>query len=296
MHFLPAGLRGPAWMVVATASYVTNDTMMKLATVGLPPLEVLALRGIAATIWCLPVVIFLGYGRQIPKVLNGWVLLRNLLELCAVLGFVVALAKMPIADLTALGQVAPLIFIIGVSVVMREKVSGLTMALIGLGFVGALMVAQPSVEGVSIYAVLGLANSVFSAARDLVGRKVPAEVPSWIVAFGVILVVMIGAGVVSAFTEQWVMPEPRHIALLLGAGLFLMFGHFCLFTAYRVGDPASVAPFYYMFTVWSVTSGLVVFGQLPNALAASGMLLILLSGVTIVLLDGRKRRRLAVTA
>jgi drug/metabolite transporter (DMT)-like permease len=290
MHLLPANWRGPAWMVAATGSYVVNDTMMKLATAGLPPLEVLALRGIGATIWCLPVVILMGYGRDIPKVFNGWVVLRNLLELCAVIGFIIALAKMPIADITVLGQVAPLIFIIGLSFILREKVGGVKTALIGLGFIGALMVAQPTMEGISLYALLGFSNAVFSAARDLVGRKVPADVPSWIVAFGVILVVMIGAAVVSVFTERWVVPEWHHMGLLLAAGLFLMFGHFCLFTAYRATDAASVAPFYYMFTVWSVTSGLVVFGQLPNGLAAAGMLLILLSGVTIVLLDGRKRR------
>ena len=33
-------------MVVATGSYVVNDTMMKLATEGLPPYETLMLRGI----------------------------------------------------------------------------------------------------------------------------------------------------------------------------------------------------------------------------------------------------------
>lgn len=288
-------LRGPALMVAATGSYVINDTMMKLATEGLPPLQVLAMRGICATIWCLPVVLLLGYGRDIPKIFNRWVLLRNVLELIAVMGFVIALANMPIADITALGQVTPLLFILGLSFVLREKVGGLRTALIGLGFVGALMVAQPTLEGVSVYALLGFSNALFSAARDITGRKVPADVPAWIVALGVILTVMIGAGAASWLTETWVVPQGHHIALLFGAGFFLMGGHFFLFSAYRTGDPATVAPFFYMFSVWAVISGLVVFGQFPNTLAACGIAFILASGVTIVLLDNRKRR-LAVTA
>jgi drug/metabolite transporter (DMT)-like permease len=56
-----------------------------------------------------------------------------------------------------------------------------------------------------------------------------------------------------------------------------------------------VAPFYYCFTVWAVISGLLVFGQFPNALAVVGILLVVASGLTIVLLDGR-RRRLAIVA
>lgn len=290
MNFLPPALRGPALMIASTCAYVTNDTLMKLATVGLPPLEVLTLRGVCATIWCLPVVLLLGHGRDIPKMLNGWVMLRNGLELFAVMAFVVALARMPIADITVLGQVTPLLFVLGIALIMREKIGGLKMALISLGFAGAILVAQPSSDGISPYALLGFANAVFSAARDLVGRKVPADVPGWIVAFGAILVVMVGAGVASATTEQWVMPQAHHLGLLLGAGFFLMFGHFCLFTAYRVGDAGSVAPFYYMFTVWSVLSGIVVFGTFPNGLAAVGISGIVLSGVLIVLLDGRKRR------
>ncbi|WP_292240965.1 hypothetical protein [Mesorhizobium sp.] len=51
MHFIPIAIRGPLFMVLSTGSYVVNDTMMKLATVGLPPYEVLLLRGTAATLW-----------------------------------------------------------------------------------------------------------------------------------------------------------------------------------------------------------------------------------------------------
>jgi drug/metabolite transporter (DMT)-like permease len=289
MQFLPARLRGPVLMVLATGAYVINDSLMKLATVGLPPLEVLFLRGVCATIWCLPTVILLGYGKDIPKVLDRWVLLRNGLELLAVIGFILALANMPIADITALGQVTPLIFIVGVSLIMREKIGGVRMGLIALGFVGALLVAQPSMQGINVYALFGLSNAVFCAARDIAGRKVGAEVPGWIVSFGAILVVMVGAGTISLFTEQWVMPQAHHLALLFAAGFFLMFGHFCLFTAYRVGEAGSVAPFYYMFTVWAVISGVVIFGTFPNTLAVIGIAFILASGVSIVLLDSRRK-------
>jgi drug/metabolite transporter (DMT)-like permease len=280
-------------MAAATGAFVINDTMMKLATVGLPPLQVLFLRGIAATLWCLPLVLLLGYGKQLHRVFDRWVLLRNAFELGAVMLFVVALARMPIADITAIGQITPLVFILGMALILREKIGGVRTALIALGFAGALLVAQPTGQGISIYAIFGFASAVLCAARDIAGRKVPADLPGWILAFCAILMVMTGAGIVSVFTEQWLMPQLHHVALLLGAGFFLMFGHFCLFTAYRVGDAGSVAPFYYMFSVWALISGAVVFQTLPNALAVVGIAFILASGVLIVLADGRKRRLLA---
>ncbi|TIS58226.1 MAG: DMT family transporter [Mesorhizobium sp.] len=290
MHFIPIAIRGPLFMIVSTGSYVVNDTMMKLATVGLPPYEVLFLRGVAATLWGVPLLFVLGYGKQIPLILDWKVLRRNLLELAAILCYVVALANMQIADSTALGQITPLLMLVGASILFRERIGGLRMALIGLGFVGAVMVAQPTMQGISIYAVLALGNAALSAARDIAGRKVAADVPGMIVAISAVVVVLIGAGIAHLVSEQWVMPEAHHLLLMSGAGLFLIFGHFFIFMAYRVGPTGVVAPFYYCFTVWAVISGLVVFQQFPNALAISGILLVVASGLTIVSLDERKRR------
>ncbi|MER8836184.1 DMT family transporter [Mesorhizobium sp. M0909] len=277
-------------MVVSTGSYIVNDTMMKLATAGLPPYEVLFLRGAAATLWGIPLLFMLGYGKQIPLILDATVLRRNLLELGAILCYVVALANMQIADSTALGQITPLLMLVGSSMLFGERIGGVRLALIGLGFVGAVMVAQPTMQGISVYALLALGNAALSAARDLAGRKVAADVPGMVVAISAVIVVLAGAGAAHLVSEQWVVPETRHLLLMGGAGLFLIFGHFFIFMAYRIGPTSVVAPFYYCFTVWAVISGLVVFRQLPNALAICGILLVVASGLTIVSLDERKRR------
>jgi drug/metabolite transporter (DMT)-like permease len=292
---LPEAIRGPLFMLGATGAYVINDTMMKMATVGLPPFEVLFLRGVAALLLGAPLLVALGYAREAPAMFERRVLARNFLELFGVLSYVVALANMPIADAVALGQITPLLVLLGASILFREKIGGIRMALIALGFTGALMVAQPTMDGISVYALLGLSNAVFCAARDIAGRRVAGHVPGMIVAISAVIIVMIGAGFMHVLTEDWVMPGPHHLALLLGAGLFLIFGHFFIFTAYRVGPTRVVAPFYYSFTVWAVVSGLAVFGELPNALALWGISLVVASGLVIVLLDER-RRRLTVVA
>ncbi|MEI9413792.1 DMT family transporter [Mesorhizobium sp. Cs1321R2N1] len=295
MQFIPTAIRGPLFMIVSTGSYLVNDTMMKLATTGLPSYEVLFLRGAAATLWGLPLLFALGYGKQIPLIFDKRVLRRNLLELAAILCYVVALANMQIADSTALGQITPLLMLVGSSILFGERIGGQRMALIGLGFIGALMVAQPTMQGISVYALLALGNATFAAARDLAGRKITAEVPGMIVAISAVVVVLIGAGAAHLVSERWVAPEAHHLLLMAGAGFFLIFGHFFIFMAYRVGPTGAVAPFYYCFTVWAVISGLLVFGQFPNALAVCGILLVVCSGLTIVSLDQRKRR-LAVVA
>ena len=287
--------RGPLFMLLATGAYVVNDTMMKLATESLPPYQVLMLRGVAGLIWGLPLLFILGYGKHLRQMFDTRVLARNLCETAAVCCFVVALAKMPIADVTALGQVTPLVVLIGAALILREPIARISIVLIACGFVGALMVAQPTGDGISIYAILALANAVLAAVRDLVGRRVPASIPGMIVAISAILVVFVGAGVGHVLLEEWRPLSGEAVILLLGAGLFLIFGHFFIFMAYRVGTTGTVAPFFYSFSVWAVISGVVVFGHLPNLLALLGILLVVASGLTIVFLDGRRRRLVPVT-
>jgi len=294
VSFASHPFRGPLFMVIATCSYVINDTLMKLATEGLPPYQVLMLRGCAGLLWGLPLMLALGYGKQLPLVFERRVLARNLAETVAILCYVVALANMPIADASALGQITPLLVLLGASILFREPIGGVRMALIGVGFIGAIMVAQPTMQGISIYAVLALANAVLCAVRDLAGRRIAPEVPGMIVAMSAIIVVLLGAGAMHLATENWVVPQTHHLLLLAGAGLFLIFGHFFIFMAYRVGPTGVVAPFYYFFTFWAVLSGLLVFGQFPNVLAISGIVLVVAAGLTIVLLDERKRRLVPV--
>jgi drug/metabolite transporter (DMT)-like permease len=242
--------RGPAFMLLATGSYVINDTMMKIATEGLPPYQVLVMRGIAAVAWGLPLLLVLGYGRQLPLMFE----------------------------------------ILGASVLLGERIGGMRMALISVGFAGAVMVAQPTGAGISIYALLALGNAIFCAVRDLVGRGISPDIPGMVVALSAAVVVLVVSAVVHLLFETFTVPDARNLMLLGGAGFFLIFGHFFIFMAYRTGPTQLVAPFYYSFTLWAVISGVIVFGYLPNRLAIAGILLVLVSGLAVIHLDGRRRR------
>ena len=86
------------------------------------------LRGIAACLWCLPLILVLGHGRSMPHLFDRWVLMRAGAEVVAVLSFVVALAHMAIGDITAITQTTPLLILIGVALIWREPIGGLRLA------------------------------------------------------------------------------------------------------------------------------------------------------------------------
>jgi drug/metabolite transporter (DMT)-like permease len=289
-----SNLRGIAAMVFATGSFVASDSFMKLVTEGMPPFEVLFLRGVAATLCCGPLLLVLGQWRALAGIANPIVLVRGGFETACVLCYIVALANMPIADVIAIGQTAPLLLILLVAVIWREPVGPLRIVLVALGFVGALLVAQPDASGISFTSVLAFATAVGIALRDVVSRIVPASIPVLIVTFSTILIVMAASAIMMVALEDPVMPTPRQALYLLGAGFFVTLGHFGIFLAYRLGAPEAVAPFFYSFAVWAVVSGLVVFGEMPNPVALAGIATIVASGLGIVLMD--RRRALNVAA
>jgi drug/metabolite transporter (DMT)-like permease len=286
-----SNLRGIVFMVLAGGTFVANDSFMKLVLADAPPMQVLFMRGLAAFLWCLPLVFILGYGRDIHRVVNPWVLLRAAFEILAVTSFILALNHMPIGDITAIFQISPLFVVIGVSLIWGEKIGPLRTVLIALGLTGALLVAQPGSTSASPYAAFGFLTAIGSALRDLAGRKVPHNIPGIVVALTTIIAVMVAAGLSTVGFETWVPPSNASILKMLAAGLFLVGGHTFVFLAFRFAKAAAVAPFYYTFTLWAMLSGLVVFGDIPNWLSIIGIAFILGSGLASVALDQRIKNK-----
>jgi drug/metabolite transporter (DMT)-like permease len=291
----PSNLSGIAAMLAGTAAFVVGDSFMKLVTSDLPPFEVLFLRGVAASLACGLLLLVLGDWRFVSSALHPRALLRAAGETLSVLCYIVALARMPIADVVAILQTAPLILILAVAFLLRERVGAARVALALVGFAGAFLVAQPGPDGISPAALLAFASAVLIAARDLIGRDVPARIPVMVVTFATNVMVMMAADAMSLGLESWQTPAEWHLAFLGFAGLFVTLGHVGLLLAYRLGRTAAVAPFFYSFALWAVLSGLLVFGVLPNALALVGIALIAGSGVAIVLLDQRRGEEIALT-
>jgi drug/metabolite transporter (DMT)-like permease len=288
--------RGIAAMLFATASYVVCDTCMKLVMTvppALPAFEVLFVRGVFAVACCTVLVLVLGQGSKIHRGFGAASLARAGFETASVLCYIVALSAMAIADVIAIVQMAPLLFILLVATIGRERIGKGRIALIAAGFVGALLVAQPDASGFSAAALLAFASALGLACRDVCGRKVSAEIPALVATLATNIVVLVAAGIGMMLTETAVMPNTQQALYLLASGFFVTLGHFGVFMAYRLGAPGAIAPFFYSFAVWAVLSGLVVFNELPNKLALVGIATIVASGLGIILIDRRRKRTLA---
>jgi len=285
---LPPHLRGIIAMVLSGITFVSCDSFLKLLVADVPPLQALILRGISATLWCLGLLAITGQLKHLPKALGLWTMLRALAEVVAVTAFIIALARVPLADITAIYQVAPLVVLAGASFFWGEHVGWLRWLLIALGLAGALVVAQPGSAGTSPFALLGFITAFASAARDLLSRKAPQDAPGLVITFTVIIAVLTVSSINHLLFETWV-PVTTDLALYgLASGFFVMLGHFFVFMAFRLTTARVVAPFYYTFTLFAVLFGAVFFGEWPNSFAFLGIAMIVACGLGVLFYEERK--------
>ncbi len=279
---LTPNLRGIIYMVLAGITFVSCDSFLKMMLLDVPPLQSLVLRGIAATAWCFGLLAVMGQLKDLPKALNFWTFMRSFAEVIAVTAFIVALANVPLADVTAIYQTAPLIVLAGASFIWGEKVGPLRWLLIGLGLAGALVVAQPGRDGASPLALLGFITAFASAARDLMSRKTRADAPGLVIAFNIIVAVLLSSIIGNQLFETWVPVNATTWLYAVGAGFFVMLGHLFVFLSFRHASARAVAPFYYSFTLVAVTFGAVLFHEIPSAWSLVGIIMIIICGLGVL--------------
>ncbi len=288
MNF-PPNLRGILCMVAACACFVSCDSFLKMILREVPPLQTLVLRGIFATVSCVVLLAALGQLRHVRRAFGFWTIVRAMMEVVSVLAFIFALAHVPLADITAIYQIAPLVVLAGASFLWSEHVGWRRWLLIAVGFAGALLVAQPGAAGASPFALLGLITAGASAMRDLLSRHVPDDVPGPVITLTVVVLVLVCALAATLMFETWVPVRPVVWLYALGSGCFVMIAHLFVFLSFRFARARAVAPFYYGLTLFAMLSGAVVFNEYPNRLAIAGIVLIVGCGLGVLLLENEEK-------
>ena len=158
-------LRGITAMLLAVGLFSLMDGGLKHLSGHYPPMQVAALRGLAALPLVLAWVLATGQWVTLWRVRWGLHLLRAGLSIVMLASFAYALRRMPMTGAYALFFVAPLM-ITALSVPMLgEKVGPRRWAAIGVGLLGVLVVLRPTGEGLASLA--GLAVLVAAAGYSL---------------------------------------------------------------------------------------------------------------------------------
>ena len=274
------------------------DVCAKLAAEAVPVGQIVLARFFGQGILMLAPVLIMGFGLAIARSLVGLVALRGVLLILSTYCFVAAVAVMPIADALAIAFVEPFLILYAGKLLFGEEVGPRRLIAATVGFVGVLMVIQPSFQAFGAVALFPLGTAVTFAAYMIVTRRLAQHmhpVPmqfhtSWISALICLPVLLAG---------QWrgwpnldpIWPEGVFWVWLAGVGVFAAISHMMMTYALRFAPSATLAPLHYLEIVSAVVLGFLIFGDFPNALALSGIIVILGSGLYVIHRDRQLERK-----
>lgn len=273
-----SNLRGILAIIAACASFACGDTLMKLVAGHLPTSELIFIRGLFVLIGALALCAYLGAFQVLYRAYSLAMAVRAAGDSAGAWSFQMALARLPYADLSAIGQLTPLTITAASAIFFGEKVGWRRWTATAVGFLGVLLIIRPGSSTFQWWALVGVLSVLASTVRDLATRRVhPAVPPPLITVFSAGLTVV--TSLLVAFGGGWSWPTLPVFAGLVCAAGFSLLGQWCTIIGVRSGELSAVVPFRYTIIIFAIISGIFVFGHFPEPLTIVGILIVCTAGL-----------------
>lgn len=266
-----------------------GDAMAKIIGGSIPVGQLVLVRFAVQAMILLPIVWMSGMSLRLSPRAIRLTVTRTVLHIIGIGAMFSALQFLPLADAVAIAFVMPFIMLILGRFVLDEEVGGRRIAACAVGFVGTMLVVQPSFAEVGAPALLPLLVAVVFALFMLVTRQVAKEADpialqcvSGVVAVAILTPVLLITDQFDAPVLNFKTPTSYEWMLLAGIGALGTFAHLMMTWSLRFAPSATLAPMQYLEIPIATFIGWVVFHDLPNGLAAVGIVITMAAGLYII--------------
>ena len=286
-------LRGAALMVFAMFGFAVEDMLIKQMAADLPVGQVVIVLGIGGAIIFGSIATYYGDKLISRAMLTPALLVRNAAEVFGTVGFVSAIALIPISTASAILQATPLVVTMGAALFLGETVGWRRWMAIAVGLVGVLLIIRPGLQGFDAKSLLAVMGVIGLAARDLATRRIPAVTSSRVITFYAFSVsiltgwILLQLGVTG---DVWITPDTGQRMQLGMAVIVGVVAYYAIVAATRIGEMSVIAPFRYSRLVFALIIGVMVFEERPDALTLLGALIIVASGIYTLWRESRLSR------
>lgn len=271
-----SNIRGCLWMVAGGLLFVAVTVMVRLLGSDMPAVQAAFIRYLVGVILVLPMLWRMrsrGFGLGPGRI--GRYALRGLVHGAAVLLWFFAMARIPLAEVTAIGFSTPVFTALGAILIFGEQVKLRRMLAILAGFVGTLLILRPgfhSIEAGSLAQLL--AAFLFSGSYLLAKRMTQSESSADIL---VMLSVFCTLTLLPGALYYWRTPTLLEVTWLAGVAVFATTGHYALTRAIATAPLTVTQPLSFMQLIWAILFGYWLFDEVPDSWVIVGALVIVAS-------------------
>mgnify|MGYP006416690377 FL=1 len=284
-------------ILVCLLAYLCFDLMsvhVRILSVRYSPQELSVYRNVLGV---LPSILLLIYTRELSfdikdYKIKKWKLAfgRGLLVALAQLLFYTALADLELATVSALGQTNTIFIVLIAVIFYGEKVGAWRWSAVIIGFGGAVWIMQPGSNMFTWTAALPIGAAFCYAASMVTLRSFDVSISSAIIYLYSSVAAALGAILLATGTTNFSPIQSMSDALLIfSMSLCGGFGVVFLMYAFRQAPASVLAPFSYFGILTAFGLGWIVFDELPLDKLFPGVILIILSGLTILWREERNK-------
>lgn len=268
-----------------------GDALIKLSSNSFALWQIFVLRSVLA----IPVLVGIGLavlrGVSFWPVQPFWSLLRSLMLVAMWIVYYGALPHLQLPVAAAAFYTLPFFITLFSALLLRERISRLGWGAVALGFAGILLILKPDVGDFNAYALLPLISAMlYALAMILTRSKCQAEHPLTLALQLNLSFIVVGAVASLVLSAAPTLPEDGFLLsrwspvnaggwltlCIMAAGILI--GSFGAALAYQKGPPSVVGIFDFAYVGFAVIWGLVLFADIPNASALTGIVLISVAG------------------
>jgi drug/metabolite transporter (DMT)-like permease len=264
-------LTGILWMLLTGFCFVTVTALVKHVGGAVPAPQAAFLRFLLGLVFFLPMLVrpgriatLLALPRPILRIASA----RAGLHTVAVMLWFYAMARIPIADVTAMNYLSPVYTTIGAALFLGEALAARRISAIAVAFLGTLIILRPGLRELDPGHLAMVFTAPAFAGSYLLAKRLSGQIDAGTVVLLMSIGVTIGLAPFAA--AVWVPPTAAQLFWLFLVAGAATAGHYAMTRAFRAAPLAVTQPVTFLQLVWATLVGAVFFAEPPDPFVIAG--------------------------
>lgn len=278
---------GALWMVASGLCFIGVYIGVRYVGTRLPAAESAFLRYFLGLIFLVP-MLPAAFKETIPRSEYGAYALRGIVHTLAVTLWFFSMARLPVAEVSAMGYLSPVFVTLIAAVALGEKLAMRRMLAIAAAIVGVLIILRPGFREISLGHLSMIGTTFGFGISYVLAKRLTGQASSTMIV--IMLSVTVTIGLAPLAWAVWVPPTMTEVWLLLMVGGFATAGHIAMTNAFRAAPISITQPVGFLQLVWAVLTGYLLFGEGIDGFVIGGGALIVLAVLYITLREAQLNR------
>lgn len=262
-----SNLLGSLWMVAAGILFVAVTVIVRHLGSDLPAAEAAFIRYLFGLVFLTPVMLRMRWHRVTGVNLRLY-LFRGIAHGAAVMLWFFAMARIPIAEVTAISYTTPIFTTLGAILIFGEKVRARRIVAIAIGFVGTMIILRPGIQSIEIGSLAQLVAAPCFAASFLFAKRLTHTESAGEIL--VMLTIFCTLALLPAALVYWREPTLEELGWLALVAVFATAGHYAITYAIASAPLTVTQPFTFLQLIWAIILGYWLFDEVPDLWVSIG--------------------------